>query len=99
MLGFVFTFFGAACLSMAVKRHYHQLFPNRAPNKATRILWRSIGFAALALGLYASIIGLGTAVGITAFVAYLNVGIFAVAMGLSAHAVRAGSSHKSNNRH
>ena len=88
MLGFALTFLGAACLSLATHRHYVQLFPRKTDNGRSKLIWRVCGLSILTFGLVTSIDQLGVALGITAFVAYLNVGIFGVALGLSVHSSR-----------
>ena len=86
MISFLFILAGTSCLCLAMSRHYRQLFRNRSLSTRKKAILNTAGYTCLALGLFTCTQSMGPAVGGTAFVAYLSVAIFSLALILTLRA-------------
>ena len=83
-----FCFLGMALISLAMDRHYAQVFSRRELACAARIALRLAGASVLAVALVLALDAWGASVGWVAWLGWLTVGALAVAL-LLAYAPRA----------
>ncbi|WP_420223486.1 DUF3325 domain-containing protein [Pigmentiphaga litoralis] len=83
----VFGFVGMALLSLAMDRHFGQVFSRRAPSRALCILLRVVGALGLVMALVFALDAWGPSVGWVAWLGWLTVGALVVAWML-AYAIR-----------
>ena len=98
MTGLLLTVAGTACLCVSMPKHYRQVVRGAAPTKRRRYALRVAGYLLLAAAVYACTTAAGVGVGLTAFTAYLTIGIVGIAL-LLALAADSKKRHGSDRRH
>lgn len=78
--GFLLTVLGALLLSIAMKKHFRQLFPGGAYVQGRARATRAAGFVALAAAAAACTSAMGIGVGLTLFFGLLTVAVFGLAL-------------------
>ena len=80
MTGLLLTLAGAACLCLSMPKHYRQVVGSPAPRERRHYTLRVAGYLLLAAAVYACTTVAGVGVGLTAFTAYLTIGIVGIAL-------------------
>ena len=80
MTGFLLTLVGTSCLCVSMPKHYRQVVRGGSPTKRRRYALRVAGYLLLAAAVYACTAEVGVGVGLTAFAAYLTIGVLGIAL-------------------
>lgn len=80
MLGFLLAFAGAVLLSLSMKKHFRQLFPDRVLTTTTSNVLRSGGYLLLSAAFWAGADVKGVGLGLTWFAGQLTVAFFSIAL-------------------
>ena len=80
--GFLIALAGAVLLSVSMKKHYRQLFPERTLTVAMSRVLRAAGYLLLVASAWACVSTKGVAVGLTWFAGLLTVAFFTLAISL-----------------
>ena len=82
-MSFLLTLGGSLGLCLSMRKHARQVFGNSPPSKHVLLGLRITGWALLGLAILISVLTEGIGLGLTLFVAYLNVAVFGIALGLA----------------
>ncbi|MEO1078656.1 MAG: DUF3325 family protein [Pseudomonadota bacterium] len=83
MTGFFLTILGVCALSLGMKRHFLQVFPALRFSRARQYTARFAGALLLIAAAFACVSDAGVGLGLTIYVAYLNLAAFGLALVLA----------------
>lgn len=83
MSGFLLTVLGVCALSLGMKRHFRQVFPGQPFSRGRQYMARAVAAVLLTAAAVVCARDAGVGVGLTVFVAYLNLTGFGLALGLA----------------
>ena len=79
-LGFLLAFAAAVLLSLSMKKHYGQLFPDATPRVPLSRIFRALGYLMLVASAWMCIAAKGAGLGLTWFAGLLTVAFFSMAL-------------------